>query len=197
MAGTGKNSRKSAQQASKRVWSPLQKEHLGRVEWAKEFGRRAIRDPELNELYAMKAARKPGLGAWHMAVSDAYHVPVIYKIEYPGNTPVSNDFICYVDKADLKEMRFCIISSTGEEIETNSVPFNILEGGWRGKPVTPYRTMQGSSLTIRVEDFPGNQVEETFRYPYTSCDISRGQQGKTSRRYKKSQLRSPNPHEEV
>lgn len=65
---------------SKRVFSPAQIAHFTQWEQAIAFGRRAIRDPGLNDYYAKKAEQKKGLGAWHLAIKNYFEMPGIYSV---------------------------------------------------------------------------------------------------------------------
>ena len=158
---------RSRPDVSGRVWSPKQRAHLERVERAKEFGRMAISDPVLNEYYACKAERIKGLGAWHMAVSDFYKMPVIESVEFSDFPELfgSRQIRCSVNKWDMKEVRISIVSLAGEPMEEGVAEWSLSTGCWHYSLKSDDKPVPGLTFIITGIDIPGNVTSVTLVYP--------------------------------
>jgi len=159
---------RSRPDVSKRVWSPKQKAHLERVERAKEFGRMAISDPVLNEHYARMAENKHGLGAWHVAISDCYKLPVIETVDLRDFMKLHEirQISCSVNKTDLKEVRIYLFSPVGELLEEGPAKQLFSSGDWHYELIKHIEPVHGLTVTIRAEDIPGNMTNVTVVYPF-------------------------------
>ena len=184
---------RSRPDVSNRVWSPKQRAHLERVERAKEFGRMAISDPVLNEYYARKAEGIKGLGAWHLAVSDFYNMPVIQSVDFSDftNLPEIRQIRVSVNKWDMKEMRISIVSRAGELLEEGIAGWSVSTGQWHFR-LKSDKPVPGLTFIITGTDIPGNVTSVTLAYPCDSAKVI--EFGPTTDRLprekrKKSQLR--------
>jgi len=62
---------------SKLKWSEAQKQHRRQFEYAREFARRVIANPELKAIYEAKATK--GIGAYQVAISAYLRYPEVQK----------------------------------------------------------------------------------------------------------------------
>jgi len=159
---------RSKPDVSKRVWSPKQKAHLERVERAKEFGRMAISDPVLNEHYARIAENKHGLGAWHIAISDCYNLPVIQMADFRNILSLhgSRQISCSVNKSDLKEVKIYLFSPMGELLEEGTANQLYSADDWHCELIAHIEPVHGLTVTLRAMDIPGNVASVTVVYPF-------------------------------
>ncbi|MFZ4521829.1 MAG: hypothetical protein ACOYNC_08995 [Bacteroidales bacterium] len=176
-----------------KTWSPAQKEHLNRVEAAKEFARMAISDPELNAYYAEKARRLNGIGAWHIAISDYYYPPWIHRADFHDFSGKMGSMVTIeaYDNYEVKGVNMKIASAAGvilSEIEATPGPYKI---GWVCKLDADIDLFPGSVITLGARDIPGNITRVELTWPFDSNrDIYfESKLKKGSRRGEKSQLR--------
>jgi plastocyanin len=168
----------------------LQKEHLNRIEEAKEYARRAISDPVLNDFYAAKAARKKGIGAWHMAIKDFYYPPKILDADFRDFTGRCGDTVRFTAHDKFKVVSTRVIFATAAGI--------VLEEG-DGDESYVFRTyvlkkdielMPGDTVTFHATDLPGNLASVELTWPFNCREVIKFEnkvQGRTKRT--KSQLR--------
>lgn len=184
---------RSRPDVNKRVWSPLQKEHLTRIEEAKEYARMAISDPALNEFYAERAARKHGLGAWHLAIRDYYYPPVIHSVNFHDFKGRRRDTVRIYALDNFKvaaaKMKFTspegIIPDEGNGFEEE------LHGDWIYILKSDIELAAGLRVAIQVWDLPGNQTTEELMWPF-KCDTEiffEKESPPSSKKRTKSQLR--------
>ena len=186
---------RSRPDTSNRVWSPLQRAHLERVERAKEYARMAISDPELNDFYAQKAARKHGLGAWHMAISHFMHDPVIYSANFMDFHGSPGDLIRVeaIDRFEVAEVMMSFISPEGIILEEVIGTRPGHRSCWVCEINSDIELVPGLQFFFRARNLPGNTGSATLMWPF---DLSvpvlfspAGNQG-SRRKREKSQLRT-------
>lgn len=181
---------------SERKLSPAQKAHLTRIEQAKEYGRWAIRDRESNDWYAHLARNFNGQGAWHMAIRDFYHPPVIESVNFNKFSGMAGDRIRIVakDVFKVKCVCVCVLTANGGVIAKGPAVFDDQEMEWNWAPEQDILLCEGLKVLMQVMDTPGNIVHREFTYPFdTHRELGQaatpGRQQK--KQYVKSLLRSP------
>lgn len=184
---------RSRPDTSKRVWSPRQLEQQQKMARAKEYGRMAISDPELNSFYAEKAAHKHGLGAWHLAISDYCHPPEILSANFPGFTGKQGDVVLIEVKDAYKvtEVAVSFADTCGlQECDlSQEVNFRYC---WKYTLKSDIECVPGMSVTLQAKDLPGNITSKTLHWPFDCRETIRfthaGKPASVKKR-EKSQLR--------
>jgi hypothetical protein len=159
---------RSRPETSKRGWSIAQKEHLSRFEKAKEYARKAISDPVLNEIYAKKAARKHGLGAWHLAISDYCHPAEINSVNFSDCRGKTGDeiIITVFDKYEVTGMKIVITSPVGMLLEEGAAKRPLFDFRWKYTLKSEIELVPDLKITISVTDLPGNITSENLVFPF-------------------------------
>ena len=158
--GKGKSVIILAKQRSKRDPTEKQIAHRERLSLAAEYGRKAIQDPALKEMYANRA--KKGVSVFRTAANDFLQMPFISDVdmsEYHGN-PGDGIRISAGDKIGLREVRAKLLAPDGNLVESGPCV--------RDLPTTRYiytATVQisdttGMSVAVTIRDIPGNVVEK-------------------------------------
>jgi hypothetical protein len=186
---------RSRPDVSGRVWSPLQKLHLERLEESKRYGRWAISDPEMNEFYARKAAKKHGLGAWHLAISDYYYPPVIVSADF-RNVMIETErriHICTSDNMEVVKVIISFISPATGLLENHHAEMES-ERPFRWCCHLHHTTefFPGLVVLIRAMDHAGNITSTRLTWPFNCEDVIKfGQCGvqEPKTKHLKSQLR--------
>jgi hypothetical protein len=150
MVFTSDNNVRKTPDNSKRVLSPKQKKHLSKFQMDKEYGRMAIRDPELNSYYAEKARKRKGKGAWHMAIKDYFQLPAISEIDFNGFRGLAGDIIA-IQADGMFKLR-------AVEVNIKTAEGDLLETGFGGD-----HRMNIGKLYILQHDLPSGEVYLTVR----------------------------------
>lgn len=183
----------SGPNVSQRTWSPLQKEHLTRIEEAKDYARRAISDPVLNEYYAEKALRKKGIGAWHLAIKDYYHPPEILDAYFMAFTGKSGDIVQFtaLDNLKVAATRVIFTSADGIVLDEGEGTGGVDNVFCKYVLKVDIELVPGLTVTIQATDLPGNMTSVELTWPFqcgSVIEFKRNYKGRKKR--VKSQLRT-------
>lgn len=182
---------------AKKRWSPLQREHLARFQEAKAYARMAISDPELNDFYARRAARKKGLGAWHLAISDFLSMPRITEADltgFHGRRGSRVSFRWFVRCGYIVSADVSIFGSDGRCIEEGKAVEEPVQMRWAYTLADDLPAAESVVLVLRVRDLPGHAGMQKLEWPATGSRVVDFEADAPARRVrKKSQLRPRAP----
>jgi hypothetical protein len=159
---------RSRPDVSKRKWSPCQCAHLSRVQEGKVWARHALSDPALRPWYASLASKKPGLGAWHIAISDYYNRPEIVRLTLHDNRPAHPVLvkILATDKFMVREVRVTVSGPGGKVVEVAAASHETPFDEWTCPLKSDLFRKPGLILTVEATDTPGNRVFSSFGGPF-------------------------------
>jgi len=179
---------------SERNLTPEQLKHLSRFEDAKQYGRIAVSDPEMNAWYASLAAGREGMGAWQVAIMDYFRRPGIVAVSFGGFGGKPGDAIAVEvwDVFMVKSVSFCFTGGGIGLIEKGRAVYDSTNMVWMCRPECGIELRPGLKFMVQALDMPGNVVQMEFEYPFVSLEkASAGQEapGPSKKKYEKSRLR--------
>lgn len=179
---------------SKRVLSLLQKDQGKRFLKAIDYAKMATTDPELNDFYARKAANKPGLGAWHLAISDYCRAPQIFTADFREFSGKSGDSIIIraYDEYIVTEVMVSLVSPEGIILDEGMGSVCNFDDEWSYSFKSDVDLVPGLSFAISARDLPGNITTVSLTWPFDCRKIIEFEQPilpGTAKKRQKSQLR--------
>lgn len=129
---------------------------------AVHYAKAALKVPEIRAVYEAKARTKPRESAFNVAVADFFGAPRIRTVQTEGYTgqPQSSIVIRAIDDVKVAAVYVTIQDPDGVVVEQGAAVQQEMELDWMYKATATLATLEGSILTIRVSDLPGNQVTE-------------------------------------
>lgn len=141
----------------KRNYPPTanQQETRDRFKMANDYAKAVHTDEVLNAVY--KAAARPGLSAYNIAMSDAFKIPQIKGINssmYTGN-PGDIISIHAIDNFKVQSVDVTILNQDNEVLEKGKAIKDPDNDYWT---YTTVAAEKGSRLVVQVTDLPGNEA---------------------------------------
>jgi hypothetical protein len=123
---------------------------------AVEFGRKAIKDPDLKKEYA--ALAKKGQTAYNVAVSDARLPPKINSLLMQGYTgqPGSCILVQATDNVKVKRVQVTILDAAKNLIEQGDATDNGDNFNWIYAATVLVQTVLGCTIEVSAYDLAGN-----------------------------------------
>jgi hypothetical protein len=141
---------------SSRVFSQEQLAHQDRFKQASDYARRAAKE---EPVYAALAARS-GRGAYHVALTDWFHPPVIKQVTAQAGTIR----VYATDDVQVAQVRVTISDEQGNVIEQGQAALNG-DGWWE------YLLSSEGRVTIEAFDLAGNVVSRELQGQLHSDEI--------------------------
>ena len=156
--GKGKNIISLAKPRSQGVPSEKQLAMRERLSLAAGYGKRAMQDPGLCEMYT-KRSRK-GLSPFRVAANDFLQVPFVRNIDTSGYNGNPGDSIRALagDKIGLTEVIARLTAPEGTLIEEGSGALDLLTGKYVYVATRQVADVTGMAVVITVRDIPGNVI---------------------------------------
>jgi hypothetical protein len=138
-----------------------QKKHQKRFQQATIYGKSAVSDPQLKELYDAAAKKKKGLTAYNVAVADFLNAPDIENVDLSAYTGAAGDEIKIIASDDfaVKAVQVSISNVDGTLIEKGYASQS-LGNLWIYHATQDNNNTDGDKIVITASDIPGNITTE-------------------------------------
>ncbi|GEP95710.1 Ig-like domain-containing protein [Chitinophaga cymbidii] len=130
---------------------------------AAHYAKAALKVPDIRAVYEAKAKAKGGReSAFNVAIGDYCNVPQVRMVNTEGYTgqPQSTIVIRAIDDVKVAAVYVTVQDPNGAVVEQGAAVQNDMELDWTYTATAMLATLEGSLLTIKVSDLPGNQVTE-------------------------------------
>ncbi|MDR2907962.1 MAG: hypothetical protein LBU91_08250 [Bacteroidales bacterium] len=133
--------------------SEKQKEHCCRFQKASHYAKIAQHE----EIY-INAAAKQGRRPYNLALTDAFHVPEIEKIDHSNYSGKVNDkiIITVTDNFQVKEVTVRIINSNNLLVEEGKATPSKIDDEWIYIATKVNNKQIGCRIEVLASDIPGN-----------------------------------------
>jgi hypothetical protein len=137
--------------------SEKQKEHRKRFQRATIYGKVAVEDPQLKELYETAAKKKKGATPYNVAVADYLHAPDIENVDLSTYTGAEGDEIRIIASDDfaVKAVHVNISDIDGTLIEEGYAT-QYAGNLWVYRASQNNNSVEGDRIVVTASDMPGN-----------------------------------------
>jgi hypothetical protein len=141
--------------------SEKQKEQRQRFQQATIYGKSAVDDPAVKELYETAAKKKKGVSAYNVAVADFFNAPDINTVDVSDYAGAAGDTIRMIVSDDfaVKSVHVRIVNADGSLVEEGTA-VNTAGSIWIYTATQNNESLDGDKIVITASDQPGNTTSE-------------------------------------